>query len=180
MNNEEQTVMTLEEALVEIERLKAENAEYLNGWQRAKADYVNFKQEQERRGKELSQFAGLSLISQLLPVQEYFRQALGYTPPEVATTDWYKGVEQIYKQLKEVMKGMGVEEYHAQRGDVLDPMKHEAVGQESLADLEDDVVTQEVHAGYMVHGKTIAPAKVIVNKKPNTAEDILASADEAA
>jgi len=159
--------MTLETALAEIERLTKENQEYLSGWQRAKADYANFKQEQEKRGKELAQFAGMSVLMQMVPVQEYFRQALGHTPSEVLGTDWYKGVEQIYKQLKEVMKGMGVEEFHAERGAAFDPAKHEAVGQETLSDMADDAVTQEAHAGYMLHGKVVMPAKVILNKLPN-------------
>ena len=157
--------MTLDEALAQIELLKNENAEYLEGWKRAKADYVNFKQDQEKRSKELAQFASMSIVSQLLPVLEYFRKAFEQVPNEVENTDWYQGVFQIYKQLKEVMKGMGVEEFRADRGVAFDTAHHEAVGSEQISDLDDDVVSQEVSAGYMLHGKVVVPARVIVNKK---------------
>jgi len=169
--SEEQTTpmlpeMTLEEAITEIERLTKENAEYLDGWKRMKADYANLKSEQERRGKELAQFAGLSIIMQLLPVQEYFRQALEHMPADIASTEWAKGIQQIYKQMKESMKTLGLEEFRAEKGSEFDPARHEAVGQESVAEFGDDVVTQEASAGYSLHGKVISPAKVVLNKKP--------------
>lgn len=161
----EEKEMTMEEAMAEIERLRLENAEYLEGWKRAKADYMNFKQEQEKRGKELAQFASMTIVSQLLPVMEYFRKAFEIVPSQVEEMEWYRGVVQIYKQLKEIMKGIGVEEYRAGRGVAFDPEKHEAVGSEQVDDIDDDAVSQEVNAGYMLHGKVVAPARVIVNKK---------------
>ncbi len=167
MSEEQQPpTLSLEEAQGEIERLKKENQEYLEGWKRAKADYLNFKQDQEKRGKELAQFAGISIIMQLVPVYEYFRKALNEVPPELQNSEWLKGVSQIYKQMKEVLKAMGCEEYRVTRGDVFDPTLHDAVGQEYSEGIDDDSVSQEVSAGYALHGKVIAPAKVIVNKKP--------------
>lgn len=150
----------------EIERLKKENEEYLNGWKRAKADYANLKNEQEKRSKELVEFSCLSLFAQWVPIIEHLRQALGkHLPKDLENSEWVKGIEQIYKQIREVMKGLGIEEFIDNAGKLFDPTRHEAVGQEQIGDTDDDIITQEISAGYTYKGRVMVPAKVIVNKK---------------
>lgn len=150
----------------EIERLKKENEEYLNGWKRAKADYVNFKNDQEKRSKELVEFSCLSLFAQWVPIVEHLRQALTkHMPKDLENSEWVKGIEQIYKQIREVMKGLGIEEFIDNAGKPFDPARHEAVGQEQIGDVEDNTITQEISAGYTYKGRVMVPAKVIVNKK---------------
>jgi len=157
--------VTLEELTARLEALQKQNDEYLDGWKRAKADYINFKNDQEKRSKELAQFASLSLVVQLVPIAELFRKAFGCVTEELKASDWVKGVEQIYRQFQEVLKGMGIEEVTGVVGKVFDPASHMAVGQEQRDDFDDEVVSQEIEAGYTLHGRVIAPAKVIVNKK---------------
>lgn len=155
----------IEELNGQLEALKKQNEEYLDGWKRAKADYINFKNDQEKRSKELAQFASLSLVMQLLPIAEHFRKAFGFLTDELKSSEWVKGVEQIYRQLMEVLKGMGIEEVTGLVGKQFDPSFHMAVGQEQRDDFDDGVISQEVEAGYSLQGRVIAPAKVIVNKK---------------
>lgn len=161
----EELVKKIEELNVQLGNLQKQNEEYLDGWKRAKADYINFKNDQEKRSKELSQFASLALVMQLIPVLEHFRKAFSYITDDLKTSEWVKGIEQIYRQFKEVLKGMGVEEMPSALGKTFDPSQHMAVGQEQKDDIDDDIVSQEVEVGYTLHGKAIAPAKVIVNKK---------------
>jgi len=150
----------------EIERLKKENEEYLNGWKRAKADYANLKNDQEKRSKELVEFSCLSLFAQWVPIVEHLRQALTkHLPKDLENSEWVKGIEQIYKQIREVMKGLGIEEFLDNTGKPFDPTRHEAVGQEQIGDSEDNTITQEISAGYTYKGRVMVPAKVIVNKK---------------
>ncbi len=156
--------MTLEEAQAKIQELEKQTQEYLAGWQRAKADYVNFKNDQEKRGKEISQFAGLMVLSQIIPVQEHLRKSLDI-PAEQRTAEWIRGIELIYQQMRDVLKMLGVEELHAELGKPFDPAMQEAAGQEARAEMEEGIVTQEVNAGYSLHGRIVAPIKVIVSKK---------------
>jgi molecular chaperone GrpE len=152
----------------EIERLKKENEEYLNGWKRAKADYANLKNDQEKRSKELVEFSCLSLFAQWVPIVEHLRQALTkHMPKEFEYSEWVKGIENIYKQIKEVMKGLGIEDFSDTVKTPFDPSKHEAVGQEQIDTIDDDIITQEISAGYTYKGRVMVPAKVIVNKKPS-------------
>lgn len=164
--------MTLEEAQAEIAKLKLElemqstqAEEHLNGWKRAKADYVNFKNDQEKRSKELAQFASMSTLLGYLPIVDNFRMAFEHLPKELESSEWVKGIQLIYTQMREMLKTMGVEEYTATVGSAFDPAEHQAVGQEQREDIEDDAISQEVGSGYRFHGKVIVPAKVIVNKK---------------
>ncbi len=147
----------------ELEKAKKEAQDYLDGWKRAKADFINYKNEQEKRSKELVQFASLSAIVKIIPVMESFRLAFSHVPPETADSDWVKGVEQIYKQLQESMKTLGVEQETGIEGMPFDPMRHEAVAQEVDPTKEEGIILKEVNAGYSVHGRTVAPAKVVIN-----------------
>ncbi len=149
-----------------VAELEKQCDEYLNGWKRAKADYINFKNEQEKRSGELSQVARMTSLIQYLPVVENFRKAFGQLPENLKDSEWVKGVENIYKQMKEVLKGMGVTEVMGLIGKPFDPASQQAVGQEYRDEFEENSVTQEIEAGYTFNGSVIVPAKVIVNKKP--------------
>ncbi len=152
----------------EIEILQKQCEEYLNGWKRAKADYINFKNEQEKHSRELAQVASMGAVLHMLPIAENFRKAFIQLPQEIKGSAWVTGIEQIYKQLKETLKTMGVEEFTDLIGKIFDPTHHQAVGQEYIESKEQDTITQEISGGYTLHGRVIAPAQVIVNKKPLT------------
>ncbi len=165
--------LTLEDAFIKIEELThsldeltKQNEENLNGWKRAKADYVNFKNETEKRRDELAGMAMMTSAAQYIPILDNFKKAFQFLPVELKDSEWVKGIEQIYKQMKEVMKGLGVEEFaESVVGTAFDPSKHYAVGEERVDTYEDNSVTQEVSPGYTFRGNVIVPAKVIVNKK---------------
>ncbi len=172
----DENTMTLEGAFKEIEDLKEQKSalekerdEYLNGWKRAKADYVNFKNEQEKRSAELATFARMASLMQYLPVVENFRKAFQHVPDELKASEWIKGIEHIYRQMKDILRSTGVEEIADAAGTPFDPSVHEAVGHEWREDMDEGVITQEISAGYRHNGTLIVPAKVIVNKKPQPA-----------
>lgn len=156
----------IEELQEALEELTKQNEENLNGWKRAKADYVNFKNDSDKRRDELSGLAMMTSAAQYIPILNNFKKAFQYLPDDLKGSEWVKGVEQIYKQMKEVMKGLGVEEYaESVIGTAFDPNKHYAVGEERIDTKEDGAITQEVSPGYTFRGNVIVPAKVIVNKK---------------
>ncbi len=155
----------IEELTEQLDTIKKQNEEYLDGWKRAKADYINFKNDQEKRSKELAQFASISLVMQLLPIAEHFRKAFACLTDDLKLSEWVRGIEQIYRQFKDALKGMGIEEMAGVVGTAFDPAHHLAVGNEQRDDLDDGIVSQEIETGYLLHGRVIVPTKVIVNKK---------------
>ena len=148
------------EDLEDVEKLKKQVEEYLNGWKRAKADYLNQKKEFEKREKETIQFANAALISELLPIYSNLKLALNHKPQGKAG-DWAKGVEQIYKQWKTFFSQLGIKEIETV-GKKFDPTLHEAVSKEKKEGKESEVIFEEVGAGYTLHEKILQAAKVKV------------------
>lgn len=153
-----------EQLQTQLEAVSKERDEYLDGWKRAKADYINFKNDQEKRARELSEYAQMHSAIALVPALEHFRMAFSNISEDIKDNTWTKGIEQIYKQLKDIAKTMGLEEVSGSVGAPFDPSKHEAVGHEAIEGTPDDQITQELSAGYSFNGKVVYPAKVIVNK----------------
>lgn len=142
--------------------------EYLDGWKRAKADYINYKNEQEKRGKELAQFASYAILLQLVPIMQHFRKAFACVSDNLKSNEWVKGIDQISRQLRDVLKTLGAEEAEGAMGKPFDPALHESVGQEQCDGIADGAVSQEIESGWTLHGKPMIPAKVIINKKPES------------
>ncbi len=166
MSEEKKDKENLKKKLSECEKklneYKKKAEEYLNGWKRAKADYLNFKKEEERRKSEFVKFANLSLILELLPLRENFKKAFNHLPKELEENDWVIGIKHIKNQLDELFKKFHIEEIKTV-GEKFNPERHEAVGKEKRDNLEEDTIIKEVETGYLMEGKVIKPAKVIIS-----------------
>jgi molecular chaperone GrpE len=126
-----------------LKSCEKERGEYLAGWQRAKADLINYKKEQEQKNSDLFKFANETFISEILPVLDSFEQALKHKKDE--------GTLQLYNQLKNILKNQGLEEIKAV-GEKFNPEFHEAV--------------EEVKGkkGIILNKKVIRPSKVKIGQ----------------
>lgn len=144
----------------EIESLKQQAEEYLNGWKRTKADYENLQKEHDRHQIEFIQFANSGLILELLPLVEHFKQAFRHLPEELKNSDWVKGIEHIQAHLNHILASQGVAEIPTV-GQKFDPSRHEAV-EEIKNDQPAGTIVEEVRAGFSLHGRVIQAARVKV------------------
>jgi len=147
----------------ELEKLKKQNEEYLAGWQRAKADYLNLKKETEKKSKELVQFANAGLILQVLPIYENFKTAWEHIPADDQKKDWVAGVGHIKKQLEDLLNSLGLEPIKTVE-EKFDANLHEAVGSEKAEGKEDGIILKEVKGGFRLYDQVLEVAKVIVVK----------------
>ncbi len=145
----------------ELEQLKVKAEEYLNGWKRAKADYLNFKKDSEKRFEEIIQFANAALLAELLPIFDHLKLAVRHIPPDQKEIDWVQGFVHIKSQFGEFFKKLGIEEIKTV-GEKFDPEFHEAVVSKEHEGIASGIIFEEVKAGYTLHGKVINPAKVKV------------------
>ncbi len=145
----------------ELEKLQKQVAEYLDGWKRAKADYLNLKKQTEKEKQDLVDFANAGLLVQLLPLYDHFKRALSAIPSKERTTDWEKGVEAIFREFQGILKNLGVEEIPSV-GEKFDPEKHHAVGREKREGAKPDTILTETRTGFTLKGKVLGPAQVIV------------------
>ncbi len=149
----------IKEKLKKCQELKDE---YLSGWQRAKADLINARKEDERRNQEFLKFANASLIFEILPVLDSFELALAN---EEKDSKFSKGIFLIKMQLGDVLRKFGLEPIKS-IGEKANLQFHEIVG-EIESEKEENVIIEELQKGYLLNGKVIRPAKVKISKKTN-------------
>lgn len=140
-----------------------EKKEYLDGWQRMRADFANARKEEETRRGELIKFASEGLVEDLLPVLDSFSSAFANKEAwEKVDPTWRKGVEYIYAQFYSVLESRGL----ASLGDVnekFDPRIHTALEEvDPSSDSQIGTVAEVIHKGYRFHSKVVRPASVKV------------------
>ncbi len=120
-------IKELRQALTE-EKEKAEK--YLANWQRAQADFVNYKRRAEQEKDELGKYANSALILKLLPFLDDLERALASAPPELAEVNWVSGIRLIERKLLTSLESQGVSIIKA-LGEPFDPRFHEAIRQDT-------------------------------------------------
>lgn len=142
-----------------------EKQEYLNNWQRDKAEFMNARKRDQEAQKELARFSNESLISELLPVLDSFHIAMNNKEAwEKVDKNWRVGVEYIANQLKKVLEDFGLKELNP-IGKTFDPMRDEAVEHTEVNDeKQNNIIISVVQNGYELHGKILKAPKVKVGE----------------
>ena len=134
---------------------------------RLQADFENFRKRAQREKDEARQFANQSLIEKQLPILDNFEMALAAAKDaDPALRD---GVQMIYDQLLGILCDSGVETIDA-TGEDFDPNLHEAISQQETTEAEPGTVVEQVQRGYRLHERLVRPARVVVAKAPEAAE----------
>lgn len=145
---------------LELQKLQ-ENFETVNGqFKRALADYQNLEKRIAEGRSEMNSWAVTNLLTRIAGVMHYFDQAFKGVSEDEQKSAWYKGVKMANLQLQQVLLSEGLEEIKADGN--FDPTLHEAV---DTRDGEDGKILEVVEKGYMLNGKILKPARVIVGKK---------------
>ncbi|MBM2818124.1 MAG: GrpE protein, molecular chaperone GrpE [Parcubacteria group bacterium] len=175
---DENTPMLLSKLRGKLKLCESEKQEYLDKWQRERADFINYKKRNEEENRQFVKFANERLIEEIIPVLESFEMAFSNRKVwESLPEDWRKGVEYIHSQLLNTLKGNGLEELNPPKGEKFDPNIHIAESSEPTFDKEkDSVIMQIIKKGYRLNGKIIMPPRVVVaeykEEKKETANDI--------
>jgi molecular chaperone GrpE len=156
------SVLSEESAQEKVRKLKdklklaeEKGKEYLDKWQRAQADFINIRKQDEEAKSEFLKFAGAGIINQLIPVLDSFTLAVGHGN---------KDAEAIYNQLMSVLKSIGLEETNPIE-EMFEPAMHEAIGVQKVDKAVDDHKVMEVlQKGYVLNGKVLRPAKVKIGQ----------------
>ena len=156
----------LKKKLDECQKLKDE---YLAGWQRSRADFLNYKKEEMERIGEILKYANEEIILKFLPILDNIDLAESQLPEKLKRGDegtsqsikWTKGFLQIKTQIREFLAKEGIQEINV-IGEKFDPNTMEVI--EEVEGEESGKVVEEVQKGYKMNGKVIRPAKVKVAK----------------
>jgi molecular chaperone GrpE len=140
-----------------LESVRRERDEYLDSLRRLKAEFENSRKRQEKEKERIYQTASERLILSLLPVLDNLDRALEYEG------DVREGVQATRNQLADAMSEEGLLPI-ASDGQNFDPNVHEAVMSQPSDDHEEGMVLQTFERGYLLNGKPIRPAKVVVSQ----------------
>ena len=145
---------------VKLAEAERQRDEYLAGWQRAKADFINYKKEELRHLEDVSRYGNADIMKELIGIMDNFDLALRTLEKEGPVE---KGIYIIRTQIEDILKKRGLERIPIKPGDHFDPTVAEA-----LSAIESDyppgTIVEEIESGYRLHEKVLRPARVIVSK----------------
>lgn len=145
----------------ELADARAESARYLDDLRRLKAEFENFRKRMMRDQSAVIASASSALVARLLPVLDNFDLAISAAEQSQDFEKMLKGVEMVYGELRDVLRGEGLTEIEAE-GKPFDPQRHEAVVAVEADGVEPGTVVGVVRAGYELQGRVLRPAMVKV------------------
>ncbi len=151
----------LERLRQELEKVRAQAAEYLDGWQRTQAEFANYRKRQEAEFLERVRLNNAVLIARILPVLDDLERAIQTLPPGLQSLTWVDGIFLIKRKLEVILEAEGLKPIETV-GKSFDPLYHEAVTYEEVPGYEDGQIIGEIQRGYMLGERVIRPALVRV------------------
>ena len=146
-----------EEKLVQVEK---ERDEYLSGWQRAKADFINYKKDEINRLEQITKYGNEDLIMELVTVMDSFDLGLAALEKSGPVE---KGIYMIRSQIEDILKRRGLEKINVRVGDEYNPNLAESIV-EVESDRPPGIVVDIIEPGYTLNAKIIRPTRVKVSK----------------
>jgi molecular chaperone GrpE len=143
------------------EASEAKAAEYLDGWQRAKAEFSNYKKRINRDREQYNKDAVGRVVMDYLPVVDDLERALKDKPTEGDYAKWADGIELIYRKLVTTLENDGVVPMKAE-GEMFDPNQHEAIVQIESDGFESGQIVEVLQSGYLIGDRVLRPARVCI------------------
>jgi molecular chaperone GrpE len=147
-----------DETTLELQQQVGELTEAL---QRERADAINMRRQHQDQMTNLKGYVTAEIVESLLPVIDNFERALKHVPADLAEHQYVKGVSGVVKQFEKTLQDLGVEKIKTV-GELFDHNTMEAVSVEGEG--EQEVVSEEVQAGYTLNGSVLRVATVKVGK----------------
>ncbi len=145
----------------DVEEGKRQAQEYLDSWQRERADFTNYKKRTDKDREQAHANAICDVVQKYLVVLDDLERALNSRPPEYEGSTWVEGIEHIYRKLLSLLELEGVKQMD-QSQDMFDPTIHEAVVQEENPDHISGQIIEVISPGYLIGDRVIRPARVKV------------------
>ena len=153
----------------ELQALRAEHETVRSQYMRIAADFDNFRKRQSRDQDDLRLQIACSTLSEILPVVDNFERARQQLDPQAEEAQAiHRSYQGLYKQLVDVFKQLGVSPMRVE-GEPFDPSLHEAVLREPSEEHVEDVVIAELQRGYLLNGRVLRHALVMVSMGPGPA-----------
>jgi molecular chaperone GrpE len=153
----------LDEVRRALETAQQEAADNKAGWQRAVADFANYRRRTEQERDATLGLANEALLAKLLLIVDDFDRAIANMPAELQGVGWVEGIVAIDRKLRQLLDSEGLTPIDAV-GQPFDPHQHDAIIQEERPDVAEGTVTAEIQRGYRLRERVLRPAMVAVAK----------------
>jgi len=157
----EQAESSPEDLKSALEESQAQAAEYLDGWQRARAEFANYKKRVERERERIYQDTAGEIVKRYLPVLDDLELALKNRPTEGEGASWAEGIELIYRKMLSILEAEGITQMQAE-GEQFDPNLHEAIVRTKSEQHESDQIIEVLQPGYLIGDRVLRPARVVI------------------
>jgi molecular chaperone GrpE len=157
----EELVEEIKNLSKDLQETQHKSEEYLDGWQRSRAEFANYRKRVERERQQIYQDTASEIIRRYLEVLDDLERALKNVPEDPAVAEWAKGIDLIFRKLLAVLESEGVKAMDAQ-GAEFDPNLHEAISQENHPEVESGHIIEVVRTGYLIGDRVLRPATVRV------------------
>ena len=139
----------------ELKIYQKEKEEYLAGWQRAKADFINYKKDEEKQREEFAKFVAKNVLYDCLSVLDSIDMALKHGGGQ--------GIKEIKNQFLEILRKNGVSEINSEKGVKFNPDEHESIAEENTENENlDGLIVEELQKGYKLFNRVLRPSKIKV------------------
>ena len=156
-----QETITEEDLHTKLEELEKKASEYLDGWQRSRAEFANYKKRIEREQAQTYQNAAGSVLKKFLEVADDLERALKNRPQDQEGAEWAQGIELIYRKILAIMESEGITVMNLD-GQFFDPNFHEAISHEDVEGYQEGQIIEVVKQGYLLGDRVLRPALVRV------------------
>ena len=147
------------------EELELQLAELTSDLQRTRADFENYRKRTEAERQQARLAGETSAILKLLPVIDNIERAIAHQPAELAENKWVQGVSGLVKNLEKSLDSLNLRRIVAVPGTAFNPELHEAIQFDEAAEGEQEIVAEELQAGYTLNGQPIRHAMVKVTRQ---------------
>ena len=151
----------LEEAKNELKKITEQSASNLEGWQRERAEFTNYKRRVELESQLLHEYLTGEIIKKFLVVLDDMDLALKNKPKDNEGAAWAEGINLIERKLQNILDSEGIERIN-QANIPFDATLHEAISSEEAANVESGHIIEVVRQGYKIGDRILRPAMVRV------------------
>lgn len=170
-DGEEDLKKTLKKLRADLKQCKAEKEEYLTGWQKERAEFSNYRKQEDDRKAIFSEAMRERILTRFLSVIDSFNMAFANKEAwNKVDENWRKGVEYIYSQMNGIFEEYGVKPI-GEMGESFDPSIHQSIDVVETKDKElEHKVADVIQKGYKLGERVMRPARVNVYEYKNGAE----------
>lgn len=170
-DGEEDLKKTLKKLRADLKACKTEKEEYLTGWQKERAEFSNYRRQEDDRKAIFSEAIRERILTRFLSVIDSFNMAFTNKESwEKVDEGWRKGVEYIYSQMNAIFEEYGVKAV-GEEGEIFDPNIHQSIDiVETNKKEQDHTIAKVIQKGYKLADRVIRPARVNVYEYKESAK----------